>query len=262
MISLVRIRSQYGEAEGVKKTAARIVGPAGAHAIFALAVCISMAASLQPAFGGDSPAAAPDYSGTYSAEPDDRILELPGFHPADSFTSDDVAEYQQSFRAESILPRQQYLDDGSGFALESLATRLLGIKVDGDVSELEGRSIEGVMIIAVAPDSPGAVAGFRGRRAALHHILDGVAIASSVFFPPAFFAVPLVEESQIGDSHDLIIGVDGERIHAVVDLEEALQKTNPGEIVYFNIIRGRRRLQIVVSLPQTAAPATAMSKVP
>ncbi len=51
-------------------------------------------------------------------------------------------------------------------------------------------------------------------------------------------------------SYDLIIGVDGERIRDLMDLDDSLQNAGPGDIVYLSIMRRGERLQIPVLLPR------------
>jgi S1-C subfamily serine protease len=56
--------------------------------------------------------------------------------------------------------------------------------------------------------------------------------------------------------YDLIIAIDGGRVRDIFDLDDSLHDLKPGEIVYFTIVRNRRREQISVSLPTPNWAAT------
>jgi hypothetical protein len=56
-------------------------------------------------------------------------------------------------------------------------------------------------------------------------------------FPPAMFMAVLVSQGDVGESHDLIIAVDGERTRNIADLEDALDRAHNGEIVYLVVVR-------------------------
>jgi uncharacterized metal-binding protein len=52
--------------------------------------------------------------------------------------------------------------------------------------------------------------------------------------------------SKIGEPHETIIAVDGERTRNV---EEAIEKADAGEVVYLTVVSSGRREQIRVALP-------------
>jgi hypothetical protein len=56
-------------------------------------------------------------------------------------------------------------------------------------------------------------------------------------FPPAMFMAILVSQGDVGESHDLIIAVDGERTRNIADLQDALSREDGGEVVYLVVIR-------------------------
>jgi S1-C subfamily serine protease len=72
-------------------------------------------------------------------------------------------------------------------------------------------------------------------------------LATAAFFPPAMLCVMAL--SGIGESHETIIAVDGERTRDVTDFEEAIEKAKAGEVVYLTVVTGGRREQIRVALP-------------
>jgi S1-C subfamily serine protease len=128
---------------------------------------------------------------------------------------------------------------------------LLGIAVRNGMGGLEhGGQLSGVEILTVVPGSPGGAAGLHGRR---HRggvfqtaLIVGI-LASAAFFPPAMMGVMVL--SGIGESLETIIAVDGERTRDVTDFEEAIEKAEPGEVVYLTVVSGGRREQIRVALP-------------
>ena len=71
--------------------------------------------------------------------------------------------------------------------------------------------------------------------------------AGAVFFPPAMLAVMAL--SKIGEPHETIIAVDGERTRNVTEFEGAIEKTDAGEVVYLTVVNSGRREQIRVALP-------------
>jgi S1-C subfamily serine protease len=85
---------------------------------------------------------------------------------------------------------------------------------------------------------------------AVHDVLKGAAVVASLVFPPALLAVPVIETIQLGENYDLIIGVDGYRVTNFMNFQDQLREAQPGETVYFNILRGGKRLQLLVQMPQ------------
>ena len=113
-----------------------------------------------------------------------------------------------------------------------------------------GYLVMGIEILSVTPGGPAAVAGLRGRRLGLQTALTVGLVAGALFFPPAMFGVVVLQASGIGDSHELIIAVDGQRTRDVIDFDKAIEKAEGGEVVYLTVIRAGLREQIRVELPQ------------
>ncbi|HLK80796.1 MAG TPA: PDZ domain-containing protein [Xanthobacteraceae bacterium] len=130
------------------------------------------------------------------------------------------------------VPRRDYLSVGGEFIFDSAATRLIGIQVEDGKSTLDGRPLNGVAITKVWPDSPAALAGLKG-----------------------WHSVQMVKIVHL-EIYDLIIAIDGGRVRDIFDLDDSLHDLKPGEIVYFTIVRNRRREQISVSLPTPNWAAT------
>jgi S1-C subfamily serine protease len=64
------------------------------------------------------------------------------------------------------------------------------------------------------------------------------------------------DQVHLGESYDLIIGVDGSRVTNFLDFEERLRDVQAGEIVYLSIIRNGERMQIPVPVPDNLASPT------
>jgi S1-C subfamily serine protease len=89
-----------------------------------------------------------------------------------------------------------------------------------------------------------------------HAVLEGATIAAALVFPPAIVALTVIDQTHIGESYDLIIGVDGARVSDLLQFEDRTRTLRPGDIVYLNIVRNGARRQIPLSLP----PLTQASK--
>ena len=62
--------------------------------------------------------------------------------------------------------------------------------------------------------------------------------------------IPALEYMQVGESYDMIIGVDGSRVTNFLDFQDRMRDLQPGEIVYLSVLRDGKRVQ--VTLPVTA----------
>lgn len=146
-----------------------------------------------------------------------------------------------------VRPMRDYLRGGPRETHEQ-NLGALGIQVEDAIDRFNGQDVWGAEVLNVRPASPGALAGLQSRRAAVSIILQTVTIAGMLAFPPAAVGYMLVTYNRIGDWHDLIIGVDGERVHDVSDLENALGQVTEGDVVYLSVLRAGKRLQVTVSL--------------
>jgi hypothetical protein len=126
----------------------------------------------------------------------------------------------------------------------------LGIAVRSGTVRLEhDRVVSGVEILTVIPGSPAGAAGLQGSSpgALRSTILFIGMIAGAALFPPAMLGVMAL--SKIGEPHETIIAVDGERTRNVTEFEEAIEKADAGEVVYLTVVSSRRREQVRVALP-------------
>jgi S1-C subfamily serine protease len=69
-------------------------------------------------------------------------------------------------------------------------------------------------------------------------------------------ALPLIEYKKVGESYDMIIGIDGIKVSSFFDFSQRMRNVQPGELIYFNVLRDGKRLQIAVPLPMPATSAS------
>ncbi len=135
-------------------------------------------------------------------------------------------------------------------------TSSLGVELREDQSKLKtGERVSGLAIVSVIAGSPAARAGLRPYSGATHAVLEGMSVAAALVFPPAIIAFSIIDQTHIGETYDLIIGVDGRRVGNLIEFEDRMRGIKPGNIVYLSVIRDGARLQIAVNLPPLANAA-------
>lgn len=141
---------------------------------------------------------------------------------------------------------REYLRRGPAFANDRQALNPLGIEVGDGSNRFESQDVRGVEVLKVRPLSPAARAGLKSRRAAVNTLLETVTFVGALGFMPMALAFRYVEDRGIGDHHDLIIGMDGERVRNMFELEDAITHVRAGDVVYLSVLRGDDRLQIPI----------------
>jgi S1-C subfamily serine protease len=116
----------------------------------------------------------------------------------------------------------------------------------------------GVRITRVIEGSPAQQAGLKGEGTlSWQEAMTGVLAMT----PLAPLVLPLITESEHGGSGDLILAVDGKRIHNREELEQEMKGFRPGDTVYFSVLREESGVhQIPVQLaeyPDTSPTAMA-----
>lgn len=157
---------------------------------------------------------------------------------------------------EQLQSLRDFVEEGDNSSPIGAVVRESHRKADG------GADVTGLLVVGVLPGSPAANAGLRGYRTTTHSVLEGAVIAASLFFPPAIFAVTLVDASGVGESYDMVIGVDSLRVTNFVDFSDRLRDVQPGEIVYLNVLRDGQRVQIPVKIPPGSATGTSVAGTP
>jgi hypothetical protein len=190
--------------------------------------------TLSSALGSDSAEEPSSVSTAGSADYDDGIIR-----------------YQHAKTSDMNGPPIGSLQD---FMSEGDITSPLGIEVREDKRRLKsGGEAQGLLIIDVFAGSPAARAGLHRYHRAMRDALETAAVAGALFFPPAVLLVPVFDQVHLGESYDLIIGVDGTRVTNFLDFEERVRDVQSGEIVYFSIVRNGERMQIPVPVPDNLA---------
>ena len=148
-------------------------------------------------------------------------------------------------RRQRVRPLSEYLWD---VPTKREDVDRLGIEVADTIDRFEGHDVFGVEVLNVRLSSPGAHAGLRSRKAVVSTVLKTITLVGTLVFVPTRFIYDWVSETGAGDWHDLIIGVDGERVQYVSELENALGQVKEGDIVYLTLLRSGKRVQVPVSL--------------
>ncbi|MGH7905109.1 MAG: hypothetical protein ACREP6_00610 [Candidatus Binataceae bacterium] len=202
----------------------------------------------------------PDYLGP----PAPSITEIPSTAktapPANASSSEpggqnDILNYQEQ---EPPAEVQQQLQSLRNFMEEGENTSSLGMVVREEERRASGGGeVDGLLILNVMPGTPAAQAGLFGYHTAAHSVLEGAAVAASLFFPPAIIAVAVVDGTGVGESYEMIIGIDGFRVSNFLDFSDHMRLAQPGEIVYLSILRNGKRIQVPVHIPPPPSTAAA-----
>jgi hypothetical protein len=178
--------------------------------------------------------------------------QLPQVSPTDtanpsSWSGDPIVNYEKAQGA-NPYPGVGSVDD---FLLEGEGNvSPLGISLRADRRRLKSGQLEsGLLVLSVITGGPADKAGLKPYRHTARSTLEVASVAGAFFFPPAMLLVPVLESTQIGDSYDLIVGVDGFRVTSALDFEDCMRDLQPGEVVYLSVVRNGDRLQLPVTIP-------------
>ena len=133
----------------------------------------------------------------------------------------------------------------------------LGMRLIEDRRALAtGEEADGLLIVGVTKNSPAADAGVHAYNATGHNTITGVAMAGAMIFPPAILLLPVLDYAAIGESYDLIIGIDGARVRNFLDYQDRTRDLLPGEMIYLSVIRDGKRVQLTMTVPPNLTQAT------
>ena len=140
------------------------------------------------------------------------------------------------------------------FVAEGEESSPIGFEVRESHCRLKtGERTDGLLIIKVYKGSPADEAGLHAVNGGKQHALQALAIGAGMAFPPAMLltmvALPMIEYTEMGKSYDMIIGIDGMRVNNFFDFEERMRNVQPGELVYLNLVRNGKRMQVAVPVP-------------
>ena len=160
--------------------------------------------------------------------------------------SSEIARYQE----EQSGPNAQQLRSLQEFVSEGEISSPIGIQLREARRKLNsGEEADGLLVVDVKNGSPAAGAGVHSYHRAVHNALSGAALIGSMFFPPAILLLPALDYAQIGESYDMIIGVDGARVTNFLDFSDKMRDLRAGELVYLSVVRDGKRMQIAVPVP-------------
>ena len=164
---------------------------------------------------------------------------------------EDAGSYQMYQNANQVEPPglQEYLGESEQISLYGMDLRVEHRKAEKD--------IQGLLVVDIAPGSPGAYAGLHPFRQPARDILNGVGMLAAMAFPPAAVVVPIMESVPLHEAYDLIIGVDGSRVTNFMDFYYCMREVQPGEIVYLNLLRNGHRVQVPLRITSTLPPPQA-----
>jgi len=166
--------------------------------------------------------------------------------------SPDVQRYERA-QAGYIDPQQQF-GNAAAYTADGAFTSPIGVELaEGSRKLPNGQEAQGLMVLEVTKGSPAATAGLHGYKHTAHSALQGAVIAAAMFPSPfapiAMLALPVIELTHVGESYDMIIGVDGSRVTNYLDFTDRIHEARPGEIVYLSVLRDGKRAQMKVFLP-------------
>jgi len=177
--------------------------------------------------------------------------------PAPVTGQDNQGEIARYEAEQSGYANPQQLQNLSQYMSQDSVTSPIGFELREARRKLaSGEEADGLLIVVVKKGSPAAQAGLHGYARGAHNVLTGAAIVGSMFFPPVILLVPAIDYAQIGESYDMIIGVDGSRVANFLDFEDRTRDLQPGELIYLSILRNGRRMQISIPVPPNFASAT------
>jgi S1-C subfamily serine protease len=209
------------------------------------------------------------------ASPPEADNKLPGSSTAE-ITAPNPEDLIQQQAPQDTQPDPQanevarYQEEQSGMPPEQLRALQEGFDSDGELSTpfgmqlreakrtlKSGEDADGLLITAVAKGSPAAAAGLHPYSHAVHDALTAAAMVGAVFSGGlAVVVIPALDYMQVGESYDLIIGVDGSRVTNFLDFQDRMRDLQPGELVYLSVVRNGRRLQVTLSVPNNLQQAT------
>jgi hypothetical protein len=185
-----------------------------------------------------------------------NVQARPAAKPASDDTVQSAAEQAEiaRYQQEQSGPSASQYNNLQALASEGDITTPIGLVLREERRSLRtGEEADGLLIVSVRKGSPAASAGLHAFSHSVHDAITGVAMIGSVVsgIPAAMVVVPLMEYMQVGESYDLIIGIDGSRVKNYLDFEDQMRDVQPGELIYFSIVRNGKRLQVAV--PVTTA---------
>ncbi len=176
---------------------------------------------------------------------------------ADAQSSNDGSEVARYQEEQSGMPPEQ-LKALQEFDSEGELSTPFGMQLREAKRTLKsGEDADGLLITAVAKDSPAAAVGLRPYSHTVHDAIAAAAMVGAVFSGGlSVIIIPALDYMQVGESYDMIIGVDGSRVTNFLDFQDRMRDLQPGELIYLSVVRDGKRLQVTMPVPANVVQAT------
>ena len=176
--------------------------------------------------------------------PVDALQQQMSAPAPDSQDGSEIARYQQE---QSGMPPEQ-LKALQEFDSEGQLSTPFGMELQEAKRSLKsGEDADGLLIVAVAKGSPAATAGLRPYSHTVHDAIAAAAMVGAVFSGGlSVVVIPAIDYMQVGESYDMIIGVDGSRVTNFLDFQDRIHDLQPGEVVYLSVLRDGKRIQLTM----------------
>jgi hypothetical protein len=177
--------------------------------------------------------------------------------PADSQPSNQSSEVARYQEEQSGLPPEQ-LRSLQQFDSEGELSTPFGMQLREARRALKsGEEADGLLITVVEKGSPAAAVGLHAYSHNVHDALTAAAMVGAVFSGGlAVVVIPALDYMQVGESYDMIIGVDGSRVTNFLDFQDRMRDLQPGEVIYLSVVRNGKRLQVTMPVPANVLQAT------
>jgi S1-C subfamily serine protease len=184
-----------------------------------------------------------------------QVIEVPQPQPALP------AALQSELAGEQGLGELGKQSEGINASQSELLARrpaYLGITYDTSPS---CRYPAGVRVTGMFEGSPAQRAGLRADgKVQWQHAIAGLLALS----PAALLAIPLIMSADKDSGPgDIVLAVDGERVRRREEFEQTMRRFEPGDVVYFSVLRRGSILQVPVKLeeyPSTSEPSVSLAE--
>ena len=107
------------------------------------------------------------------------------------------------------------------------------------------------------PHNPAAAVGLRPYSHGVHDAIAAAAMVGALVSGGLLvLIIPALDYMQVGESYDMIIGVDGSRVTNFLDFQDRRRDLQPGELIYLSVVRDGKRLQVTMPVPASILQAT------
>ncbi len=191
----------------------------------------------------------------------ERTLEVPSRIVQPAPAPNPAAANEQSPNSADTTGKEGASTDEAQTSGASDAMPYLGLSVQYIVSEgFDGREVHGLEVVGVDPNSPAEEAGIRAQGTPTKLGASG-ATAGAMMPPLDLIVMPLLKKAgELGQTGDLIVAIDDNRVSGPDDLKTALETLKAGDVIYLTLVRVQRnaspatlKLPVRLGAPRDAA---------